>query len=159
MIRQRPAAAAAVVRGVAENLPFASQAFDAALAVLTVNHWASARAGLAELRRVARRQVVLTWDPEIFRRVLAGPGLPAADRRARRTLACLAVAECELARGGSGLVSREMPVPGDCTDGFLGAYWRRPQAYLDPAIRQPCRASPCSIPTPSPPPSAGSLPI
>jgi ubiquinone/menaquinone biosynthesis C-methylase UbiE len=66
MIRQRPAAAAAVVRGVAENLPFARQAFDAALAVLTVNHWASARAGLAELRRVARRQVVLTWDPEIF---------------------------------------------------------------------------------------------
>ena len=26
-------------------------------------------------------------------------------------------------------------VPADCTDGFLGAYWRRPEAYLRPAIR------------------------
>ncbi len=29
----------------------------------------------------------------------------------------------------------EMPVPGDCSDGFLCAYWRRPEAYLDPGVR------------------------
>ena len=28
-----------------------------------------------------------------------------------------------------------LPVPHDCTDGFLGAFWRRPEAYLDPAVR------------------------
>src|SRR5262252_1621534 len=28
-----------------------------------------------------------------------------------------------------------LPVPHDCTDGFLGAYWRRPYAYLDAGIR------------------------
>ena len=28
-----------------------------------------------------------------------------------------------------------VPVPHDCTDGFLYAYWRRPKAYLDPRIR------------------------
>ena len=28
-----------------------------------------------------------------------------------------------------------VPVPHDCADGFLGAYWRRPRAYLDPEIR------------------------
>lgn len=28
-----------------------------------------------------------------------------------------------------------VPIPHDCTDGFLGAYWQRPQAYLDPAVR------------------------
>jgi hypothetical protein len=28
-----------------------------------------------------------------------------------------------------------LPIPYDCTDGFMGAYWRRPSAYLDPAIR------------------------
>ena len=28
-----------------------------------------------------------------------------------------------------------VPVPHDCTDGFLHAYWRRPHAYLDPAVR------------------------
>ncbi|HAK53444.1 MAG TPA: hypothetical protein DCM54_16315 [Gammaproteobacteria bacterium] len=29
-----------------------------------------------------------------------------------------------------------MPVPFDCTDGFLGAYWRRPEAYFDPHVRR-----------------------
>ena len=28
-----------------------------------------------------------------------------------------------------------MPVPADCADGFLGAFWQRPQAYLDPRVR------------------------
>jgi len=28
-----------------------------------------------------------------------------------------------------------VPIPHDCTDVFLGAYWRRPHAYLDPQIR------------------------
>lgn len=30
---------------------------------------------------------------------------------------------------------RPVPVPGDCTDGFAAAYWRRPEAYLDPEVR------------------------
>jgi len=28
-----------------------------------------------------------------------------------------------------------VPIPHDCTDGFLGAYWRRPAVYLDPTAR------------------------
>ena len=28
-----------------------------------------------------------------------------------------------------------VPVPHDCVDGFLAAYWRRPEAYLDPTVR------------------------
>lgn len=28
-----------------------------------------------------------------------------------------------------------VPVPHDCSDGFLHAYWRRPLAYLDARIR------------------------
>ena len=28
-----------------------------------------------------------------------------------------------------------IPIPWDCTDGFQAAYWRRPQMYLDPAVR------------------------
>ena len=26
-------------------------------------------------------------------------------------------------------------MPFDCTDGFFCAYWRRPEAYLDPRVR------------------------
>jgi hypothetical protein len=30
---------------------------------------------------------------------------------------------------------KPVPVPHDCVDGFLYAYWRRPRAYLDPKVR------------------------
>jgi hypothetical protein len=29
-----------------------------------------------------------------------------------------------------------VPVPEDCRDGFLGAYWKRPRAYLDQKVRE-----------------------
>ena len=28
-----------------------------------------------------------------------------------------------------------VPIPHDCTDGFLCAYWRHPEAYLDARVR------------------------
>ncbi len=31
---------------------------------------------------------------------------------------------------------RDLLVPWDCVDGFLPAYWRRPEAYLDPIVQQ-----------------------
>jgi hypothetical protein len=52
-----------------------------------------------------------------------------------RTLPCLALVRDELTRGGREPVIRQVPVPADCADGFLGAHWRRPEAYLDPAVR------------------------
>jgi SAM-dependent methyltransferase len=63
--RHRPPGSAPAVRAIAEALPFPDSSFDAALAVLTVHHWTHPPTGLAELQRVAARQVVLTWDPEV----------------------------------------------------------------------------------------------
>src|SRR5262245_829599 len=66
MVAQRRPGAAPVVRGTAEALPFGDHVFDAATALLTVHHWADFGRGLAEMRRVARRRViVLTWDREV----------------------------------------------------------------------------------------------
>ena len=63
MIAQRPPRAAPCIQGVAEQLPFRDRSLDASLGVLTIHHWADRAAGLGELRRVARRRVVLlTWD-------------------------------------------------------------------------------------------------
>ena len=59
MIAQRPTNIAPVVQGSAENLPFADDAFDAALAILTIHHWSDRRAGLVEMRRVARDRVAI----------------------------------------------------------------------------------------------------
>jgi SAM-dependent methyltransferase len=135
MIAQRPATAAPVVRAVAEHLPFPSQSFDAGLALLTVHHWVNPPAGLAELRRVTRRQVVLTWDQQITAEFwLVRDYLPQIAEL-DRTLACLTVVARELAHGTDDLIIRPVPVPHNCVDGFLGAYWRRPETYLRPAVR------------------------
>jgi ubiquinone/menaquinone biosynthesis C-methylase UbiE len=63
MLRQRRGRTRRVVRAVAEALPFQDTAFDAAMAVLTIHHWAEPGAGLGELRRIARRQIVFFFEP------------------------------------------------------------------------------------------------
>lgn len=62
MIRQR-SSLASTVRARAELLPFSAAAFDAAMALLTSHHWNDPAAGLNELRRVSRRQVVWYCEP------------------------------------------------------------------------------------------------
>jgi SAM-dependent methyltransferase len=132
MIAQRPEGAAPAVQGMAENLPFSNNAFDAALAVLTVHHWSDQRAGLAELRRVARdRVVILTWDPEHPGFWLVRDYFPALLELDRRIFPALADLETTLGKIEVSVV----PIPHDCVDGFLGAYWRRPEAYLDEGVR------------------------
>jgi SAM-dependent methyltransferase len=115
------------VRGVAEALPFPDGSFDAAMAVLTVHHWRDRPAGLSELRRVARRQVLLAFDSQYqgfwldeYLPPLAGFDDSGTDQIA----SALDICSVEV-----------VPVPHDCTDGFLAAYWRRPECYLDPAVR------------------------
>ena len=135
MVAQRPAGAAPAVRGVAEALPLGDGCVDAVLAVLTVHHWSDVAAGLAELRRIARRRLVIfTWWPERFSRYwLLDEYFPAAAA----TDAALAVPLERLV----GLLAESepridpVPVPHDCIDGFGAAYWRRPEAYLDPIVR------------------------
>lgn len=128
MIGQRPGDAAPVVQGVAEALPFPAGSFDAALAVLTVHHWRDRAAGYAELRRVARRCVVLTYEPALHREFWLVrdylPDLPLPDFTVAETAAALDAVRVE-----------PLPVPWDCTDAVLPAHWRRPEAYLDPAVR------------------------
>ncbi len=133
MISQRPAGAAPVVRGVAEALPLADGSADAVMALLTVHHWTDLEAGIAELRRVARRRIVLlTWDQSVTRELwLLRDYLPEAaafdDDRA--------VPVDRLAELLGAQKVEPVPVPHDCTDGFGAAFWRRPEAYLDPVVR------------------------
>lgn len=132
MIAQRPQGAAVAVRALAENLPFPHHTFDAALAILTVHHWSDQRAGLAELKRVARgRVVILTWDPEHPGFWLVREYFPALLELDRRIFPTLPDLETILGRVEVSVV----PIPHDCVDGFLGAYWRRPEDYLDEGVR------------------------
>lgn len=131
MIRQRPSGAAPVVQGRAEELPFGDLSFDASMAILTVHHWSDQAKGLAEMRRVTRGPlVILTYDGSFRGFWLQDyiPGLVALDEAQMPALG-----DYELRLGPVDISA--VPIPHDCTDGFLCAYWRRPAAYLDPKVR------------------------
>jgi SAM-dependent methyltransferase len=134
MIAQRLPGSAPAVRAIAERLPIRSNAVDAALAVLTVHHWSDLDHGVAEMLRIARRRVVIfTWDHAVFKRFwLLRDYLPAAAK----TDADLAIPILELTSLlGDDVTIIPVLVPHDCIDGFGGAYWRRPHAYLDPTVQ------------------------
>ncbi|HKB26646.1 MAG TPA: methyltransferase domain-containing protein [Methylomirabilota bacterium] len=132
MIRQRRTGSARVVRASALELPFRDDAFAAALAILTVHHWPDRARGLGELARVGRgRAVIVTWDPATSGFWLVEdyfPEIVELDRPIFPTLE-------EFGRALGPIEVRTLPIPHDCVDGFLGAYWRRPRAYLDARVR------------------------
>lgn len=133
MIGQRVPGAAPCIRGSAEALPAETQAFDAAMAVLTIHHWQDWRLGLREMRRVARSRIVLlTFDTDASDFWLTRDYLPAITALDRATMPSLQMLAGELGPCDATPVL----VPHDCSDGFLGAYWRRPEVYLDPVARR-----------------------
>ena len=131
LIHQRSARAAPVVRGHAENLPFDDKSFDASMAILTVHHWSDKEKGLKEMRRVTRGPVVLlTFDPAYRGQWLTDyiPELVTLDDAQMPRMT-------DYEKWLGSVEISAVPIPHDCTDGFLYAYWRRPAAYLDPRIR------------------------
>jgi SAM-dependent methyltransferase len=132
MISQRAADAAPCVQASAEELPFPDRWFDAAMAILTIHHWTDWRAGLREMRRVARRRLVLlTFDVEAAEFWLTRDYFPALSALDREIMPRLDAMASEL----GAFRATPVPIPYDCVDGFLGAYWRRPEVYLDPVAR------------------------
>jgi SAM-dependent methyltransferase len=134
MIEQRPPGSAPVVQASAEELPFGDDSFDAAMAIITVHHWADRAAGLAEMARVARQRLaVLSFDPappadlwlrEYFPRTLEihGELMPPVEELA--------------AMLGPGAIVEAIPIPRRCEDGFFCALWDRPEMQLDPEVRR-----------------------
>ncbi len=131
MRSQRPPSAAPCLAATAEKLPFEDACFDAAMAIATVHHWQDPIAGLREMRRVAQRVVVFTYDfSDLSRFWLTRDYVPEVlDLLAGRP---------SLSDQADAIGARIEPVliPWDCVDGFFEAYWRRPQAYLDQGVRR-----------------------
>ncbi len=132
MIRQRRSGSAPVVQASATHLPFRDASFAAALAILTMHHWPDQARGLDELARVTHSHIVLlTWDPASTGFWLLEDYFPEIVEIDRRIF--LSIDELRRALGGAEV--SPLMIPHDCVDGFLGAYWRRPQAYLDAGVR------------------------
>jgi len=134
MRAQRPARLAPAISAQAESLPLDDKSVDAAMAILTVHHWADPVAGLRQLRRIARGAVVVfTLDVRMLPRnwLLAEyvPEVIDIDRR------CFPAIEVIAASLGGTVSVEPVPVPSDCSDGFVEAYWARPEAFLDDDVR------------------------
>ena len=131
MRSQRLPDAAPCLAATAENLPFDDQSFDAAMAVSTAHHWQHPIAGLREMRRVARRVVVFTFDA-------SDPGQFWLTRDYLPEFADLHAGRPSLTEQARAIGARvePVPIPWDCADGFFEAYWRRPEAYLDEKVRR-----------------------
>jgi SAM-dependent methyltransferase len=138
MIAQRPPGAAPARRAGAESLPLPDDSVDAAMAILSDHHWRDRARGLDELRRVARRRVVLfNADPAQAERFwLTTEYLPGFLDLIPPPYRVPGYWEKELEEVLGSLELRPVPLPHDCRDGFYGAFWRRPGAYLDPAVRR-----------------------
>jgi SAM-dependent methyltransferase len=130
MIRKRTPSAAKTVQACAEHLPFEDAAFEAAMAILTIHHWPNKEAGLREMRRTTRGPIILlTFDPSS--RPWLTDYLP--DLARLDEVQMPSMSDYERWLGPVQVIP--VPVPHDCSDGFLYAYWRRPAAYLDLRIR------------------------
>lgn len=132
MITQRPVDAAPVVQGAAEELPFADGTFGVAMAILTVHHWRDPAAGLAEMRRVAHRQVVFFFEPLTTHDFWALDYFPSARALPSETNP---PGETVLRTHLDVHEIRTCLVPRDCVDGFGIAFWARPEAMLDPHVQ------------------------
>jgi len=128
MVAQRPTGSAPVIRALADD------AVTSSMATVTIHQWSDPGAGLAELRRVTVGPVVvLTFDPATLDTLWLAqysPELYAAE--SRRYPSIISVIEAL----GPGASAVPVPVPFDCSDGFTEAYYGRPEAFLDPAVRR-----------------------
>lgn len=133
MIRQRPASASIVIRGRAEELPFQDKTFSHTMTILSLHHWQNCNKAFAEIARVTRRRfVVLTWLPESNPFWLTRdyfPEIYEKDRHIFPTINCFY-------ESFKKIEAKKLLVPANCRDGFMAAYWRRPEAYLDNEVRQ-----------------------
>jgi SAM-dependent methyltransferase len=131
MIAQRRSKKAAVVQARAEALPFRQDSFDCAMAILTIHHWNDIEKGIYEALRVAKRKLILfTWIgfTSHFWLLDYFPQIKETDEPMFPSIE-------QLSSWMGPLKSIAVPIPHDCTDGFLCSYWRRPEAYLDEGVR------------------------
>jgi len=128
----RPEGAAPVIDAKAESLPFDDDSFDASMACITIHHWDDPAAGLREMRRVTKGPVVIltldiphhvNWQRDYFAPLMA------IERRRFPS-----PAEIAPILGRRNRIDT-LRTPIDCQDGFVDAFWARPDAFLDPQVR------------------------
>ncbi len=133
MISQRQPDAHPVVQSFAEELPFETNSFSHAMTVLSMHHWANRKEGFNEINRVAREGfLAVTWNPEAAPFWLTRDYFPEIFETDKKIFPYLS----EFHQYFDDVEVSPLLIPEDCQDGFLAAYWKRPEAYLNEDIRK-----------------------
>lgn len=133
MRAQRPPHLPVAIDAVAENLPFADRAFEAAMASVTVHQWRDLEAGIGELKRVTTGPIViLTADPALLFDYWLSEYFPEPLALEQRRFPAIDHLRELL---GPTTVVEAVDVPLTCTDGFSEAYYGRPEMLLDEGAR------------------------
>jgi len=139
MRAQRPPHLTQAIDAVAEHLPFPDGSFDAAMATFTIHQWRDLSAGLREVKRVTKGPIVImTYDPSLVTQMWLNdyaPGVMAAEARRYPTFE-----QIKQSLGVEHVEIIQIPVPLDCTDGFVDAYYGHPEKYLEAGVRLSCSA-------------------
>lgn len=133
MIAQRKPGSYPVEQAFAEKLPFADRSFSHALTVLSMHHWENRQLAFQEINRVATEKfVAITWDPSAEPFWLTRDYFPEIYATDQRIFPALD----ELKEYFDDVRISPLPIPHDCQDGLLAAFWQRPTAYLSSTVRQ-----------------------
>ena len=132
MRAQRPAHVVPALAHFAEDLPFAANAFEASMAILSVHHWPDLQRGLAEMRRVTSGPVVvMTFDPNAptdFWLKDYVPEMHAVEMRRYGPID-------RIVQGLGGADVHTVPVTRACQDAFQAALYARPEWFLRAEVR------------------------
>ncbi len=132
MIAQRSSEAHEVVQACAEYLPFDDDYFTHTMTVLSMHHWDNRAKAFEEIKRVTSKKfVAVTWFPECSDFWLMRDYFPDIYQIDRQIFP----SQAELSRAFGIIQAEPLMISEDCQDGFLAAFWKRPNVYLDPTAR------------------------
>jgi len=133
MIAQRSETAHPVVQASAEKLPFETNRFSHVMTVLSMHHWTDRKKAFREINRVATDTfVAVTWNPETKPFWLTRDYFPEIYKADLKIFPF----QSEFEAAFDNVEITPLLIPEDCQDGFLAAYWKRPEAYLDAEVRK-----------------------
>jgi len=139
MISQRKIGSHSVEKAFAENLPFENNSFSHAMTVLSMHHWENRELAFSEINRVVTEKfVAITWDPKSAPFWLTRDYFPEIYEVDK----CIFPELEELNEHFDEVKMIPLQIPSDCADGFLAAFWKRPEAYLSSKVRQSISAFP-----------------
>ncbi|KAJ3331610.1 hypothetical protein HDU93_009585 [Gonapodya sp. JEL0774] len=137
MREQRPPHLTRAVDGVAQALPFDDLEFDAAMSTFSIHQWPDVEKGLSEMMRVTKGTIVLlTCDPDLVPKIWLSEYTGGMTVHEAGRFPAISKLKDLLGKDGATVEVLPVPIPLHCTDGFIEAYYGRPEMFLEEGVRR-----------------------